>query len=409
MFDLILNLKKRDVVAEASLEDLVDMIKNPGIIQKQLVCSARTLDKSSKKFKNIKESVPCFIPNFRHDGYVNISTIKSPTGFLYIDVDEHIDVDFEQFNFVAASWKSLSGVGRGILVAVKDMDKKGTDLKVLKSLIGTISNMMDISFDANAISRDRVNAMSYDEDIYYNPNYEEIEIELEVNKKVGHAPTILSTTNRLREDVLDYDDSSYKGELRLSNLDEFLGMYEFGENEMFIDLEDSKIQYTHIYVPKLINVGERNPKMFKILSGIRALNPHLSGNRLAKLAQSINSRVCITPIDELELLEMVDKIIKRECKLYPNKTKRFIYNEEFMLTGRERQSIAAIENNRKKTEKTNSRLVEIIENWDFEKYPKLNYNCIAKVSGMNYRTITRKKEILRKIVAEKLAQVGLVS
>ena len=405
MFDLILNFKNRTIVAETSLDNLVEMIKSPGFIQEQMIRNARKFGKDSKEFDSIKESLPCFIPNFRHRSYVNVSTIKESTGFVYIDVDEKINVDFSQFDFVVASWKSLSGIGRGILVAVKDMDKKNTEIATLRAIVSSVSDIMDIKFDANAISRDRVNVLSHDTDVYYNPNYKEIDV------NVGHTLTN-NNTIRLREDVLSLTDdnlSDYDGNLRFSNLDEFLGMHEFEEGQVFIDLEEDKIEYTHIYVPKSISNGERNSKMFKILSGIRALNPKLPGDRMVKLAESINNRVCLKPLEDLELLELVGKVMKRKPYLYPNKTKRFIYNEEFMLTGRERQSIAAKENNRKKTEKTNKRLQDIVENWDFLTHPKLNYNRIATVSKMSYKTIMRKRDILTKIIEEKLAQVKVIA
>src|SRR5690606_29434466 len=89
-----------------------------------------------------------------------------PTGYLYIDVDGCLDIDLYS-PYISAYWKSLSGTGYSIVVAVKGLTKKNYKEATLE-----VSEVLDLPIDKGAISIDRLTCISYDPDAYYNPNAE---------------------------------------------------------------------------------------------------------------------------------------------------------------------------------------------------------------------------------------------
>ena len=176
MFNVITNVKNRTVIENISLDEFITQMKNPSVIHKKIVDKARLLGKDSLAYENIKKTLPCFVPNYTHNSYVKVDTIIKSTGFIYIDVDYELSLDFSKFSFIASSWKSLSGIGSGILVALDDSIDIGTDLKTMRAIINDICNTLDIKPDSCAVSRDRLNVIGYDYNIYYNENYSKYEV-----------------------------------------------------------------------------------------------------------------------------------------------------------------------------------------------------------------------------------------
>lgn len=401
MIDLILNVKNRVVISQLSVEGLVESIKNPSNVHKSMINEARNLDRKSKKYKTIKENLPCIVPNYNHDSYVKASTIKNSTGFIYIDVDDNSDSDInpEEHPFIVAKWKSLSGIGSGYLISV---DNKGEDLSksYLQKLIMSVSNDLDINPDLEAISRDRLNVISYDKDVYYNPNYTQYKykdnnLNIESNNINKNTSSNYNSNNTIR---LLKDDNFYSKDIRMTNFDTLSNNYTFESDEVFKDLKDNKLKYAEVYIPKNISNGSRNSRLFKIISLIYGLNPNIEFKRLLGFSWSVNTTVCEEPLEESEVTNLVKKIHSTEPELFSNKEKRFIFNRDYMLTGKERKSIAITESNLQRGNDTTNLILDVINDWDFEKYGKITYKKIAKVSGKSYPTVSRRKEDIKEIM-----------
>lgn len=389
MFNLIMNVKKRGIIDNITLEELIQQIKNPSLVHKKFVDRARAIGKYSPEYDNIKQLLPCFVPNYNHEDYVKTATIIKSTGFIYIDVDYELDLDFSQFSFIAASWKSLSGVGSGLLIALDDSVSIGTDLKTMRAIINDISNTLDIKPDGNAISRDRLNAIAYDYDAYYNENYtkykvdsivnnSDIKVDIKENKKLS---------NRLGKDVHFYD-----GDLRLSNIEDFTKDIVFADDELFKDLSETPLEYTEIYIPKTIQVGNRNQKIFQILSTVRGLNPNLSEERLIGFSKFINHTKCYEPIDSDELLGICSRVYKAKPTLFSNKIKKYPFNPIYTLTGVERRTIASTEARKKIGNRTRENVKEIMNNWYIVRDGKFTMKDLAIKAKVCYKTVLRIKK-----------------
>lgn len=388
MFNIITNIKNRNVVDNISLEELVNHLKNPSIVHKRIIDKARTLDKKSKEYSDIKKTLPCFVPNYRHKEYVKIETIEKSTGFIYIDVDYNIDIDFSEFSFVAASWKSLSGVGSGIIVALDNYSELNTDLKTMRTIINSVCEELDIKADNAAVSRDRLNVIGYDYNTYFNPNFTRFNTSFAEDKKV------VTRENKKLLERLETDYHFYDGDLRLSNLDELKEGLPFKDDILFLDMSDNPIKYTSVYIPKTIAVGSRNDTMFKILSSIKALNPLIKKERFIGFANYMNNNICFEPMGKEELTNICIKLLNRNVPLFANKEQKYPFNPIYTLTGRERSSIASGEHNRKEAKKNTDKILKFSEEWDYGKDGKFTFKALSIKLGLSYKTIlTRKKEI----------------
>ena len=389
MFNIITNVKNRTVIENISLDELINQLKNPSIIHKKIVDRARVLGKNSLEYDNIKKSLPCFVPNYTHNSYVKVDTINKSTGFIYIDVDYELSLDFSKFSFIAASWKSLSGVGSGILVALDDTVDIGVELKTMRAIINDICSTLDVKPDSCAVSRDRLNVIGYDYEAYYNENYSKYEVtnlinnsEYKVDKKENKKLSI-----RLARNVHFYD-----GDLRLSNIEDFISNFEHKDDELYIDMSDNPIEYTEVYIPKTIPKGDRNSRLFKILSSVRGLNPTLSKDRIIGFAKHINNTKCYEPITEDELINMCNRVSNSEPVLFSNKIKKYIFNPLYTLTGIERRNVASSASRKKIGKKTTDKLIEITLSWKEEVDGKFTLKALSEKSKVSYKTVLRRKK-----------------
>src|SRR5690606_19404701 len=142
----------------------------------------------------------------------------------------------------------------------------GTDLKTMRKIINDICDKLDIKPDSCAVSRDRLNVIGYDYNTYFNKDYTKYNIDNLIS--ISNKEVDINEKIKLKERLARYV-HFYDGDLRLANLDDFIKDFEFKDDELYIDMSDSPIKYTDIYIPKSISVGNRNSTMFKILSAVR--------------------------------------------------------------------------------------------------------------------------------------------
>lgn len=407
MFDLIPRIKNRRVSGEISVENLVDALKNPSFTQKALVDKARTLPKDSVDYHDLKASLPCIVPNYRHNGYIKAATIKKPTGYLYIDIDNDISFDPTPFDYVVACWKSLSGKGKGVLVSVDNLPTDNIEKGSLDYAVQQIATLLGIEPDKAAISRDRLNVIGYDKDVYYNPSHTTYSVEWgTINNSTnnstnkGNSKKVSKGYNKSNNIRLQPNDTFYSKDIRLTDIDEKLKKYHFGEDEVYLDLEEDKIKYSSVFIPPKIEKGGRNSKLFYLSSAVFGLNPNIEENRLTGYMRKVNSSVCDEPLREEEINNICRKVYKQGPTLYQNKTKRFIFNTMFELSGSERKSIAARETGLKRGKATTEKIINTILRWDVAEEGKITYKKVAEATGVSEVTIKRRSKTIRPMIKE---------
>lgn len=393
--NIINSITDRSIKDNMSLEGLVEFIKHPSIDHKDKVELARSYGKGSEVYDSIKRTqIPCAILNFTHSkGYVRGNTVSKPTGYLYIDVDGNLDIDLSS-EYISAYWKSLSGTGYSIVVAVKGLTKSN-----YKSATMEVSDLLDLPLDKGAISIDRVTCISYDPNAYYNPNAIVYNIQ-SVSDDIKNYQTVL--TNNLSLSGLGLYDSISKTRIRLSSVDDLYKGIDFN-GEPVHDLGVGGMPYADIHFNiRGVEEGNRNKVMFSTVQQLRALNPWMHKDRVMSYVGGINQKAFKPRLSNKELSTIVDNAFKDKYpKLLMNRTRRFLYNPDYDLSTKDKRSIAMIELNKARVCNTDMKIKSVLECWDFKRYGKITLKKISEIAGISQPTVNRRGKELKEIIKNK--------
>lgn len=394
MINKIESCKKRLITDSfQNIGDLVEFIKSPPPEHIELVNHARTLDRDSEEYKNIKiNRMPAVSVGFNFaNGYIKGDNMSSPTGYLYIDVDGYTEEDFEiNTAYVCAYWRSLSNTGMSIVVKVEGLTSDN-----LKIATSKIAELLDIPYDDRAVSIDRLTVLTYDPKAYYNDNTEVIPIAeiLPDNTEAIVDSTKSTHFNTINKDnLLGYECNGYK--LRFNNLNELLQPLDiqFDENG-FHDLgKDNKLKYAQVFIPfKTINKGQRESILKSIACQLVALNKNAPKALTLKYLQTVNAKVMRPQLSSTEVNTTLNKVYKKRMDKQPilNASRRFIYDETRELTVTQKRSLNCIKMNKDRADKTKQELLEVMKNWDMIKYGKMTIDKIKKVTGKNKKTVQK--------------------
>jgi hypothetical protein len=308
---------------------------------------------------------------------------------MYLDIDNVPFIDLKRFPFVVAYWKSLSNNGYGILIKYK----KDSNLNLL-DCVKELSSLFNLELDVNAVSVDRLNVLSYDKNIYFNPNYEEYIFS--TNSKVVSVSYNNTTVYRLEAT----DTANVDRKIRFSNLDEIVKSFDFN-GEAFIDLGDDKIEYAEVFVPKEVFKGNRNKAMFVLCSQLRGLNTWLSFDLLYSICNDLNISKFKPFLSDAELLTIVRKVYNNKKPMVVlNKTKRILFNPDYEISGTEKRKMSAIAIRVAQGKKNTNKLFETINNWDFEKNGVISQSKLAKETGFGIATVKRRAKQFKTIIEE---------
>ncbi len=389
MFQIVSNIFNRSIITSLTLEEYIYTMKNPDFVRKSQVDLARQTYKNSqlKKddplYKSIKNSLPCitFLNSF-NNSVINENIIKY-TGFMYLDIDNIEYIDISKHSFVVSYWKSLSNNGYGILIKCENIGDLQKNIKEL-------SDLFNIELDKNAVSKDRLNVLGYDNDIYYNDNYTSYVF---TNSELVSLGYIKDSNIRLQQ----IDTKIGIEEIRFSNLKDLIKGYNF-DGEPFIDLGENKLEYAEVFVPKNIFEGNRNKSMFVLCSQIRGLNAWISESMLLRVCSTINKDKFKPELNAHELSEIVRKVYAKENPVVMlNKTKRILFNPDYTLTKFDKQSMATKQIRAVEAKKNTAKIIKCVEEWNFELLGKITQSKIANVTGFGIATIKRRSTEIKKV------------
>lgn len=377
-----------------NIEEVVEFIKSPPIEHLELIQHARTLERGSDEYKAIKISkLPAISINFNFsDGYIIGKNVAESTGYLYIDVDNMTEQDLEiNTAYVCAYWRSLSNTGLTLVVKVDGLTPDN-----FKIATQEIANLLYIPFDSKAVSIDRLTVLSYDPNAYYNDNVEVFPV-TEMIPTQSVEPMQDSSTEKSTQyntikktTIIGYDYTGYK--LKFNNLDELLQHYNivFDENGLYDFGKDNKLKYSLIYVPfRKILKGERENILKSIAYQLIALNKTAEKDLILKYLYAINYGKMSPPLENSEIETTVAKIYQNldEVEPIPNAERRFLYDNSKNLTPADKRRLNIKQIHKDRTNKTQSELLKIMKNWDFDLYGKMTIKKLAKVAIKDPKTV----------------------
>ncbi|MFN1215790.1 hypothetical protein ACKW6Q_02275 [Chryseobacterium kwangjuense] len=387
------------------INEIVEFIKNPPQEHKKLVEYARTLERGTNEYQNIKKyQLPAISINFNFsNNYIIGKNVAESTGYLYIDVDGKTEQDLEiNTAYVCAYWRSLSNTGMTLVVKVEGLIPLN-----FKQATREIAMLLDIPYDKQAVSIDRLTVLPYDQNAYYNDNVEVFSVtemfpEHSHDNKEAIKDGKSTHFNSIRYNSIGYDCNGYK--LRFNNLDEILESYEivFDENGFYDLGKDSKIEYAQVFVPfRKILSGERESKLKSIAYQLVALNKNVKKKTLLKYLNTINYAKITPPLDNKEVVGTFEKVYKKidEIKPYNNASRRFIYDKDRKLTTKEKRKFNIKQICKDKITKTKSDLLAVMKNWNYNLYGKITIQKIVELTGKNKKTVQKYYADLKRYIS----------
>lgn len=363
-------------IGEIDVYEFIERVKSPDESTLKLIKLARQYYNTNKtKYDELKEQLPCFTLNFSFNGRKTNDTIKSATGFIYLDIDGNTNIDLTN-EHIFATWLSPSNTGRGVLVKVENLN-----LKNFKDTYTSIANHLNIVVDKRAAKATQYTIHSYDENIYFNQDA----ITWVIDTTNETQTNFTHTTPLLKKKEKDIGVIGVNRSIRYNNYDEV----DFN-GKPYLYFNDKKIDMATVFVPKVIKKGSRNSILSAIAYQLRALNPHISKNYLQSYIETVNLYHCIPKLGTKELNTIVYNIVSRkELTPIPNNPRRFLFNPKFKLSFKEKMKIVNGHSGKERTEKTINKIRKCIVNWDVTELGKLTQKSLIKASGVSKATIEK--------------------
>ena len=381
------NGKNPFINKNVTIDEALSTIKH-GDSNLQTILDIRKLGKSSPDYQNIKTSkLPTFRFNFKFSVKASNETIDMPTGLIYIDVDDTTDIDLTN-PYIFACWKSLSETGLGILVKVD-----GLSLTNFKDTYLAISNILGIQTDKGACKATQQNILSYDANLYQNKDSLTFQA---INKKVSFTPIL---EGEKRERLITVDDTFLPSDkIRFNNINDYFK----GTDGDYIVFDEKK-NLCIPFIPKRIEVGQRNRTMFGVISQYALLNPTKETGFLMACANEIN-RHFTQKYEEDKIKSIVAGVIKKRkegtLELFLNRERRILFNPNKKITKEEKQKMTAILMGKIKTNKTQKSINDTIEDWNFQSDGKITQEKITKKLNKSLSTIKRNWSPFKELVSE---------
>lgn len=355
----------------------------------EFIEEARKYDKGTEEYRAIKmNEIPCTAINFNYkDGYINGNNVSSSTGYMYMDIDEEFDMGDVDMSYIAAYWKSLSNHGYSLVVKVE-----GLSVANLKESYRYVASTLDIPYDPQAVSIDRLTLLSYDPEAYYNAEASIFMLSELENPRDSEIKSILHGYNCNGEN------------LRFNNLGEMvsnLGIEIKFDKDGIFDLTTvlgEKLIYGESFLPKgKISKGSREKHLSMFVNQFVALNRDMSKALLKKVIKNANKKKMSPPLSNIEVDEIFNKKYKNrhDLKLIPNRTRRFLYEEGMGKTKKRGNTMKRI--NTERSQSVKNKIQSVLLNWDFDKQGKVTIAKVKELSGCAMSTV---EKYLNKLLEE---------
>jgi hypothetical protein len=361
-----------------SLDNVLSIIKN-GDDNLPLIKTARVYGKGNSLYDDIKTKLlPTFRFNFLFKGKANNQNIISSTGLIYLDVDEVDSIPFS--DYILASWKSLSYTGFGVLVKVDNLT-----IYNYSKVYNQVSKILGINTDAGARKATQQTILSYDSNLYHNPN--SLVFHFSENKKVSND-TILEK----ERECIGRDDTFIgitSEAIRFSNTnDYFTGEYKDEVYRIF----DEKIKICSPFIRLRTEVGKRNSTMFYLLSQYALLNQNAGKPFLKAISDTINKKM-YPSLSNNEINLIIDSVIKKRddntLTMFYNEERKILFNPNIQLSRDEKMNIVNVELGKQKSQLTKETIYIVLENWNFEEQGKITQKKIVELSSKSIATVKR--------------------
>lgn len=362
-------INKPKVCNTITIDKILATIKN-GDKNLPIIEKARAFGKGTSGYKKIKDQyLPTFRFNFLFDGYAKTENITVSTGLIYLDADNVETIPDNEYIF--AKWKSLSGLGYGILVRVEGLTTNN-HLETYNDL----ANLIGINADIGGRKATQQTVLSYDPDLYHNED-----------SKVYLCKKVSIDNNIKERRGLGGDDTFLEtGVIRLNNIDEYF------DDDTPYKVFTPKVHICNPFIPRDIPEGKRNHTMYFLLSQYALLNKSKRWKFLSWRAEIINTKMS-PPLKKGEINNIISNVLsqrdKDELRMIYNQERRILFNPIYPFSINEKMQIVNVVLGGERSQKSKELMYQALECWDFETKGKATQKKVAEVTNLSIATVKR--------------------
>ncbi|MFD0931285.1 BT4734/BF3469 family protein [Psychroflexus salinarum] len=398
------SVKDPKVKDEISIESVLSNIK-VGRTHKSTIFKARKAGKNTSLYDHLKTTqILTFSPNASFYEKRAVKNLKELTGLMYLDLDNCTEL--EASPFIYASWLSLSGTGRGILVRTK-----GVNTHNFKDAYHSVAKELGIEADPQCVDITRQVVLSYDPDIFINKSSQTFIYKEGISKEEEiestNTPLEVALKKEKREKC-DLKGGASTEHTRWNDLDN----YDLKGKEYVIF--DEKKYFSKAFVPQRIPTGRRHITVSSSLHQLTALNLNWSDQRIENLVNNLNS-YCDEPLPKHEIQRILANLLKKkksgDLKPIKNFPRYVIFSDK--IPKKEKQSIGGRIggkiSGKIRREETIAKIQKCLNDWDIQQGKATN-KAIAKCAGIAHKTMDKyskqfkeqKEEINKKVKDEEI-------
>lgn len=322
-----------------TLEELVLMVRNnPNVGFYEHLRNLRITDKT--QYDKLKKSLPFITPHIEavgrklKDDFFN-KNFRSFTQIMYFDIDNVEDVINEKQRIINqygdfVSFVCISPSGRGISIIIQienELTKENFEM-IWYSI--RLNEFKDENIDPDATGIGRTMFLSYDPDVYYNPNVS-LAVDFNIDEKVGNQYYSMGVieTNNVNSHISNTNTIT-KRKYKIYEVNQILKVLATS-TPVHVDndiVEINEVDYINMYIPRTITQGRRHSTFYRMIHSLFYLNPDVEIDYIYSYIWLINNCFTLPRLDKIELHRHFNSVvdqIHRTHIVYVNPKKRRVH------------------------------------------------------------------------------------
>jgi len=388
-----------------NIQQLVCLIKdNP---HKEHLLRLRAAAYGSDEYSRLKARCECITPHGVFSGLKN-SDLLSMSGYLFFDVDniDNIDEQIEIIKKLNPTLICVSPSNRGLHILFRVSGMTKDNFLVVYKFVSNIINECGVVTDTGAGGLVRKMNISYDTDVFFDPNAEFIIDENAFRLfKVSFSRlkvTNLNTDKQIKGlNISNISAAEEEGNITLNgtffktplSIKELLSEIRMGtaytediDGDFVIDEQETY----RILIPHTINDGTKHRLYTRIVNALYWLNPGVTDHQVYSYIYWVNQRAQ-PPMNDYRLRQylsfLINNIKENGIMLKP-RIKKIHFNKMSNLTTKQKQIMASKINGAMRTNKT----IDLIQDTIVECARlgmKPTQKNVSDISGLSLRTVKR--------------------
>jgi hypothetical protein len=359
--------------------------------------------KGDSYYRQLKLKLPIITPHVESTarklaGDEFDKNLKSFTQLMYFDIDDvqnlHVEKQriINQYkDFVSLVCISPSGAGISIFIQIENELTKENFNLIWNSIRKNELARENIDVKANGIARTMF--LSFDPDVYYNPDVT-LAVDFDVDEEQGTDPNTCRLKNNSNiNSHFSSTNTITKNSYHLYGIDYVLKLINTA-SQVEVDnhiVDVKEVPYVALYIPKLIIEGKRHSTLYSMIHHLFYLNPELEIDVIYSYVWFVNNVFVRPKLDKHDLLRHFNNVVNQihsSSLVYVNYKKRRIHFNKncWYLTSNDKMILAKKLTGIYKRHHNKQKVMDAIQQLEAEK-KKLTNIAIKQITGMDVKTI----------------------